>query len=82
VAVVGQEPAPQLDVPVFNSRQLEVDISLARVPLGLSQLPIKEGGIGLVLEVMEPGMRGGRGSRGHGRSIRREVRGKKVSGER
>ena len=61
VPMLGEEPPPGRDVPVLDLRQLPVDPGAFRVPLGPGQLPVEEGGVGFVLEVVEPGW-GGRGT--------------------
>ena len=59
VAVLGQELPPHLHVTVLDRGQLPVQRGLALVPLGLGQLAVQERGVGLVLQVVEPDVRGG-----------------------
>jgi hypothetical protein len=61
MAVLGQQLAPHLDVAILHRGQLPVDVRLSRVSLGPGQLPVQEGRIGLVFEVVDPGMWGFRG---------------------
>jgi hypothetical protein len=47
-------------MPVLYGRQLPVDVRLPRIRLNHRQLSIKKGGVGFVLEVVEPGVWGSR----------------------
>jgi hypothetical protein len=51
---------------VLHPGQLSIDVGFSRVALRPRKLPIKEGGVGFVLEVMEPGVWGCAGRGGHG----------------
>ncbi len=63
VPVFRQQLPPHLHVTVLHGSELPVEVRLVRVPLGLGELAIQEGGIGLVFEVVEP--HGGGGGRRH-----------------
>jgi hypothetical protein len=58
MSVLRQQLAPHLDVTVLHPSQLEVDICLDPVSFGPGQLPVQEGRVGLILEVVQPEMGG------------------------
>ena len=62
--VLGQELPPHLDVAILDRGELAIEVGLVRVPLGLGQLAIQEGRVGLVTQVVQPDVGGGGG--GHG----------------
>jgi hypothetical protein len=66
VAVVSQELTPHIDVPVLHGGEPTIDVGSPRVSFGLGQLPIEEGGIGLVFEVVDPFVGRGGTCSGHG----------------
>jgi hypothetical protein len=61
VPLFSQQPLPHGNVTVLYIGQLEVDVATRRIGFGRSQLPVQEGGIGLVGEVVEPGVGSGIG---------------------
>ena len=65
MSLLRQQLPPLLDVPVLHPRQLEVELGPPGIGLRAGQLPVEEGGVGFVLEVVEPG----RGRRGHGGKV-------------
>jgi hypothetical protein len=54
VAILGQQLAPHLYVPILNRSQLSIDLGPPRVPFSPRQLPVQEGRVGLVFQVVEP----------------------------
>src|SRR5262245_57635912 len=54
VTVLGQQLAPDLNVPLFDSGQLDIDVLLLGITLLTSQREIQVGGVCFVLPMMEP----------------------------
>ena len=54
VALLGQQLPPHVHVPVLDLGQLRYRSARPGVGLGPGQLPVEEGGVGLVGEVVEP----------------------------
>jgi len=57
MAVLRQELPPHLHVAVFYSRQLAVYVGPSGVSFGPGQLPVEEGGIRLIFEMVQPFVR-------------------------
>jgi hypothetical protein len=65
MAVFREQCSPHLYVPIFDSGELPVQVCPGWVAFGPSQFPVQEGGVSLVLEMVEPGGWGGSGSGWH-----------------
>jgi hypothetical protein len=62
--VLCQQLPPHLHVAVFHPRQLAVVVGPSGVSFGPGQLPVEEGSVGLVFEMVQPFVRGRLGGGG------------------
>ena len=67
MTVVAEQSLPHPDVPLLDQRQFAVQFGSSWVPLQLSKLSVQIGGVGLVLEMVQPIVgRGGHWATGSG----------------
>jgi hypothetical protein len=65
MAILPQQLGPHLDVTVFHVSQAAIDVRPLGIRFGDGQLPVEEGGVGFVGEVVKPVG----GSRSHGGNL-------------